>query len=464
LKEGGDMETILVVDDDQGMRELIEILLTREGYGVRTAADGREASELLGRERFDLVVTDLKMPRVDGIDLLKQVKEISPETPVIIVTAFASGETALTAMKEGAYDYLEKNFDVNDLLGLVRDALRKKTVEQPALAPPPGEVPSPILFGRMVGRSRAMNRVYDTVRKVADTTANVLILGESGTGKELVARAVHDTSSRRDRPFVVINCGGIPDNLLESELFGYMKGSFSGAYADKPGLFEVAHGGTVFLDEIGELPPFLQVKLLRVVQEKTFLRIGGSKEITVDVRIISATNQDLEARVREKKFREDLFYRLNVIPLRIPPLRERKEDIPLLVDHFIRKYAREFGKEVRKISPFALDLLAGYPFPGNVRELENIIERSVALEMTNIILPENLILKGNGQEAAVPGGQPAPDIPDGGIDLNAELAFYEGELIGKAMKKAGGSKTAAAKLLSVSFDSLRYRMEKLGLD
>lgn len=458
------METILVVDDDQGMRELIEILLTREGYGVRTAADGREASELLGRERFDLVVTDLKMPRVDGIDLLKQVKEISPETPVIIVTAFASGETALTAMKEGAYDYLEKNFDVNDLLGLVRDALRKKPVEQPALAPPPGEMPSPILFGRMVGRSRAMNRVYDTVRKVADTTANVLILGESGTGKELVARAVHETSSRRDHPFVVINCGGIPDNLLESELFGYMKGSFSGAYADKPGLFEVAHGGTVFLDEIGELPPFLQVKLLRVVQEKTFLRIGGAREITVDVRIISATNQDLVARVREKKFREDLFYRLNVIPLRIPPLRERKEDIPLLVDHFIRKYAREFGKEVRKISPFALDLLAGYPFPGNVRELENIIERSVALEMTNIILPENLIFKEPGREDDLPGRPSASDIPDGGIDLNAELAFYEGELIGKAMKKAGGSKTAAAKLLSVSFDSLRYRMEKLGLD
>lgn len=457
------METILVVDDDQGMRELIEILLTREGYGVRTAADGREASELLGRERFDLVVTDLKMPRVDGIDLLKQVKEISPETPVIIVTAFASGETALTAMKEGAYDYLEKNFDVNDLLGLVRDALHRKPADRTEPSQPP-EPPPPILFGRMVGRSRAMNRVYDTVRKVADTTANVLILGESGTGKELVARAVHETSSRRDCPFVVINCGGIPDNLLESELFGYMKGSFSGAYADKPGLFEAAHGGTVFLDEIGELPPFLQVKLLRVVQEKTFLRIGGSKEITVDVRIISATNQDLETRVREKKFREDLFYRLNVIPLRIPPLRERKEDIPLLADHFIRKYAREFGKEVRKISPFALDLLTGYPFPGNVRELENIIERSVALEMTNIILPENLILKGNGQEAAVPGGQPAPDIPDGGIDLNAELASYEGELIGKALKKARGSKTAAAKLLSVSFDSLRYRMEKLGLD
>jgi two-component system response regulator PilR (NtrC family) len=457
------METILVVDDDQGMRELIEILLAREGYEVKTAADGREAVELLGKVRFDLVVTDLKMPQVDGIDLLKRVKEVSPETPVIIVTAFASGETALTAMKEGAYDYLEKNFDVNDLLGLVRDALRKKPADRAELSQPQ-EAPAPILFGRMVGRSKAMSRVYETVRKVADTTANVLILGESGTGKELVARAVHDTSSRRDRPFVVINCGGIPDNLLESELFGYMKGSFSGAYADKPGLFEVAHGGTVFLDEIGELPPFLQVKLLRVVQEKTFLRIGGSREITVDARIISATNQDLEARVREKKFREDLYYRLNVIPLRIPPLRERKEDIPLLVDHFIRKYAREFGKEVRKISPFAMDLLSGYPFPGNVRELENIIERSVALETTNIILPENLILKGAGQEAAVPRVPPVPDIPEGGIDLNAELAAYESEIIGKALKKAGGSKTAAAKLLSVSFDSLRYRMEKLGLD
>jgi len=455
------MAKILVVDDDRGMRELLEILLTREGYDVRSASGGREALGLFRKETFDLVITDLKMPQVDGIDLLKTIKETAPETSVIIVTAFASGETALEAMKEGAYDYLEKNFDVNDLAALVRDALRKKNGGPGEAAPVPEATP-PILFGRMVGRSRAMHRVYETVQKVADTTANVLILGESGTGKELVARAIHDISARANRPFVVINCGGIPDNLLESELFGYMKGSFSGAYADKPGLFEIAHGGTIFLDEIGELPPFLQVKLLRVVQEKTFLRIGGAKEITVDVRIVSATNQDLEAKVREKQFREDLYYRLNVIPIRIPPLRDRQEDIPLLADHFLHKYARAFGKEVRKISPYALELLTRYPFPGNVRELENIIERGVALETTNIILPENLILSGSPGRPPEAGPISVPEIPDEGFDLNEALAAYEIALIRKALKQAGGSKTKAAKLLNVSFDSFRYRMEKLG--
>ena len=451
------MAKILVVDDDQGMREFLEILLAREGYDVASATGGKDALRLCKKHKFDLAITDLKMPGVDGIDVLKSIKEISPETMVILITAFASGETAVAAMKEGAYDYLEKNFDVEDLKTVIKDALSKKGVkEEDAVFMKDVEVA--LSFGNMIGKSKGMLKVYSLVKKVADTTANVLITGESGTGKELVATAIHENSSRKDKPFVVINCGGIPENLLESELFGYMKGSFSGAHADKPGLFEVAHMGTIFLDEIGELPPFLQVKLLRVVQEKTFRRIGGTEDIKVDVRIISATNQDLEQKVKNSGFREDLYYRLNVIPVKIPPLRERNEDIPLLAKYFIEKYSKEFGKEITKISPYANRLLMEYPFPGNVRELENIIERSVALETTNIILPENLIMPGTGEideNTVLSAG-----IPEKGINLNEELARVEKLLIKKALQKANGSKTKAAKYLNISFDSLRYRLEK----
>ena len=454
------MAKILVVDDDQGMREFLEILLAREGYDVTLASGGKEAIGLCKKHKFDLVITDLKMPKVDGIDVLKTIREISPETMVILITAFASGETALAAMKEGAHDYLEKNFDVEDLKTVIKDALSKKGVkEEDAVFMK--DVEDNLSFGNMIGKSKGMLKVYSLVKKVADTTANVLITGESGTGKELVAGAIHENSSRKDKSFVVINCGGIPENLLESELFGYMKGSFSGATADKAGLFEVAHKGTIFLDEIGELPPFLQVKLLRVVQEKTFRRIGGAEDIKVDVRIISATNQDLEQKVKNGAFREDLYYRLNVIPVKIPPLRERNEDIPLLTSYFIEKYSKEFKKEIKKISPYALQLLMQHSFPGNVRELENIIERSVALETTNIILPENLVMPGAGgidEDAGLSAG-----IPDEGINLNEELTRIERLLIKRALQKTNGSKTKAAKLLNVSFDSLRYRLEKLDI-
>ncbi len=385
------MARILVVDDDQGMREFLEIMLTQEGYSVSTASDAGKALSRCRKEAFDLIITDLKMPKMDGIEFLREVKDLSPEALVILITAYASGETAVTAMHEGAYDYIEKDFAIDDLKKIIRDALAKKGVKRDdALFLK--EVEEAVGFGSMIGNSREMLKLYATIKKVADTPANVLILGESGTGKELVARAIHENSARVTMPFMVINCGGIPENLLESELFGYIKGSFTGAYTDKPGLFEIARGGTVFLDEIGELPPLLQVKLLRVVQEKTFRRIGGAEDIHVDVRIISATNQNLADNVKSGSFREDLYYRLNVIPLHLPPLRERKEDIPALTRHFIEKYSREFGKEIKTISAYALELLMHYPFPGNIRELENIIERSVALETSNIILPENLIL------------------------------------------------------------------------
>jgi len=453
------MAKILVVDDDQGMREFLEIMMTREGYRVVTAGDAGKALARCRKETFDLIITDLKMPKMDGVGFLKEVKQLSPETMVILITAYASGETAVNAMKEGAYDYIEKDFAIEDLKRIVRDALAKKGVKRDdaLFLKEGGEA---VGFGNMIGNSREMLKVYATIKKVADTPANVLILGESGTGKELVARAIHENSSRRKMPFVVINCGGIPENLLESELFGYIKGAFTGAYSDKAGLFEIAHGGTIFLDEIAELPALLQVKLLRVVQEKTFRRVGGADDMLVDVRIISATNQNLADNVKIGTFREDLYYRLNVIPLQLPPLRDRKEDIPILTKHFIEKYSREFGKEIITISAYALELLMQYPFPGNIRELQNIIERSVALETSNIILPENLILS---REISEEEEKTTPDLPDDGLNLNDELAIFEKELIEKALKKANGSKSRAAELLKISYDSLYYRSEKLGI-
>ena len=453
------MAKILVVDDDQGMRELLEIMLTEEGYQVNAVGDPRKALVQCRKESYDLIVTDLRMPKMNGIDFLRKVKDISPEMLIILITAYASAETAVTAMKEGAYDYIEKDFSVEELKEVIRNALAKKGVlyEDARFIK---EAEEAVGFGSMIGNSREMLKVYATIKKVADTPANVLILGESGTGKELAARAIHESSSRSGMPFVVINCGGIPENLLESELFGYIKGSFTGAYADKAGLFEIADGGTVFLDEIAQLPRMLQVKLLSVVQEKSFRRIGGTGDIQVDVLIISATNQNLADTVLTGSFREDLYYRLNVIPINMPPLRERKEDITVLTKHFIDKYSREFGKEIKTISVYAMELLMQYPFPGNVRELENIIERSVALESSNIILPENLVLvkeAGEKKSLAVDG------LSDSGIDLNDELAKFERMLIEKALEKASGSKTRAAELLKISYDSLHYRSEKLGI-
>jgi two-component system, NtrC family, response regulator PilR len=453
------MAKILVVDDDQGMRELLEIMLTREGYEVSTAGNAEKALARCRKEPFDLIITDLKMPKMDGISFLREVKDLFPETMVILITAYASGETAVTAMNEGAYDYIEKDFSIEDLKKIIRNALTKKGLKRDDSIFFK-EVGEAIGFGNMIGNSREMIKLYATIKKVADTPANILILGESGTGKELVALAIHTNSSRSQKPFVVINCGGIPENLLESELFGYIKGSFTGAYTDKAGLFEVARGGSIFLDEIGELPPLLQVKLLRVVQEKTFRRIGDAEDLHVDVRIISATNKNLGDNVKSGSFREDLFYRLNVIPLHLPPLRERKEDIPVLTKHFIEKYSREFGKEIKTISAYALELLMQYPFPGNIRELENIIERSVALETSNIILPENLILS---QKRVRNEGVVACELPDTGINLNEELEKFEKALIEKALLKAQGSKTKASELLKISYDSLHYRSEKLGI-
>ena len=453
------MAKILVLDDDQGMREFMEIMLAKEGYDVTSADSPVRAINLCRKTAYDLVITDLKMPKIDGIEFLKTIKDHRPETVVILITAYASGETAVNAMKEGAYDYVEKGGSIEELKQIVRQALLKNGLvsENQVLK---NETLETSFFG-MIGTSREMARVFATIKKVADTPANILILGESGTGKELVARAIHDNSARSKMPFMAINSGGIPESLLESELFGCMKGSFTGAYADRAGLFELARGGTVFLDEIGELPPVLQVKLLRVVQEKTFRRIGGGDDIKVDVRIISATNQNLKEKVKKGEFREDLYFRLNVIPIQMPPLRDRRDDIPLLTRHFIEKYAREFNKEVRMISSYAMELLMGYAFPGNIRELENIIERGVAMETSNIILPENLVLS---VEADAAEKNIDLNIPDTGFDLNAELEKIEKSTIEKALRKTKGVKTKAAEMLGVTSDSLKYRIEKLGVE
>jgi two-component system, NtrC family, response regulator PilR len=453
------MAKILVVDDEQSVRELLEIMLTREGYKITTEASPVKALQRCRKESFDLIITDLKMPKMDGISFLKEAKQISPDSIFILITAYASPETALAAMQEGVYDYIEKEFNMTDLKRIIRDALAMKN-EKHEDSRFIKEINHAESFGEMIGKDAEMLKIYATIRKIADTPTNILILGESGTGKELVARAIHENSSRKAMPFVVINCGGIPENLLESELFGYCKGSFTGAYSDKPGLFESAQNGTIFLDEVAELPSVLQVKLLRAVQEKSFRRVGGSEDIHVDVRIISATNQNLSEMVKSGRFREDLYYRLNVISLALPPLRERREDIPLLTEHFIKKFSRELGKEIKTISSYAMELLMEYPFPGNIRELKNIIERSVTLETSNIILPDNLILYKKNQKQTV---YPLPDLSDKRIDLNEELARFEKDVILRALEKTGGSKVKAAKLLGISDDSFYYRCEKLDI-
>jgi len=452
------MSTILVVDDDRSMRELLEILLTKEQYQVSLAASGEEAFQILDENTFDLVITDIRMKDINGIDVLKKAKKVSPETMVVMISAFATAETAVEAMREGAYDYVPKPFKVGDIKRIIQDTLTSKRT-----VPVEGSkdhVKDRYNFGHLIGESSQMRKVYDLIGRVAQTKTNILISGESGTGKELVARAIHQQSPRKDKPFVVINCAGIPENLIESELFGYKKGAFTGAGTDKEGLFEAAEGGTVFLDEVGELTPAIQVKLLRVIQERTFTAIGGTEEKSIDVRLISATNKDLEAEVINKQFREDLFFRLNVIHIPMPPLRERDGDLPLLGQFFIEKYSRELGKDVKKISAYAMDILGQYSFPGNVREFENIIERSVALEASNIVLPESLTLSHFKMDLPREDRRHIDLTPEG-INLEKVMAEVERDYLIKAMEMANGSKQKAADLLGVSLDSLKYRLKKL---
>jgi two-component system response regulator PilR (NtrC family) len=454
---------VLVVDDEEGMRDFLTILLQKEGYTVQAVSTGEEAMRMIADRVFDLVITDLKMPQMDGLRVLHRIKEVDPKVGVILITAYASPETAVDAMKEGAFDYLVKPFDVEEMKDVVRVALERK---QMGGAPRVSRDVAPrTRFDNILGVSPQMQKIYDLISRVAETPTNVLITGESGTGKELVARAIHEHSPRKDKLILPINCGGLPENLLESELFGYQKGAFTGAVHNKPGLLELTSGGTVFLDEVGELPLPLQVKLLRVTQEKRFQRIGGTEEIHADIRLICATNKNLEEEVIQGRFREDLYYRLNVIHIFIPPLRERREDIDLLAQYFLEKYAREMGKDVQSLSSYASEALKNYHFPGNVRELENIIQRGVALEQSKLILPESLRLADHKrQESSFPSMPSAPEIPSEGFDMERWLSDMEKQLIQKALEKTGGVKTEAARILGISFRSLRYKIEKLGLD
>ena len=450
---------ILVVDDERSMQEFLEIFFRREGFEVTTASDYGSAMLAVESDDFDVVISDVQMPDRDGLELLRAVKQDSPETVVIMITAFATTETAIAAMKEGAYDYVTKPFKVDELRLVVEKALEKKllTQENRRLR---SELRTQVRSRALVGTSSAMQKVYDLVAQVAGTKTNLLISGESGTGKELVARGVHEQSDRRERPFVAVNCGAIPENLLESELFGHVKGAFTGAVQGKAGLFETADGGTLFLDEIGELPSSLQVKLLRALQDKSVRRVGGNSDRAVDVRIVAATNRDLAEEVEAGRFRDDLYYRLNVIQVHLPPLRERMEDVPLLLRHFLEKYSREFEREVEGFSDAALEKVLAYPWPGNVRELENMVERAVALCREPRVSVEHLPpgIADPRQRAS------AGRLPVEGVDLDELVNEFERGLLREALTRTGGVKKRAALLLGISFRSFRYRLEKLGID
>ncbi len=460
------LSRILVVDDEESIREFFEIMLKREGYEVLTAVNGAQALETLKKTQVDLVISDIQMPEMSGLELLTKARELDPETLMIMITAFGSTETAVEAMKLGAYDYVQKPFKIDEVKIVIRQALEKRSLKLENVQLK-RELGTKYAFDNIIGGAPPMMRIYEMVRRVANTKSSVLITGESGTGKELIARAIHYNGPLKDKPFVTVNCGAIPENLMESEMFGHKKGSFTGAIADKKGLFEVANGGTIFLDELGELPLTMQVKLLRVIQEGTFKRVGGTEDVTVEVRLISATNKNLEQEVKAGRFREDLFYRMNVIQIHCPPLRERKEDIVMLATHFLDKFSKVLGINTKKIGNEAMEVLKRYHYPGNVRELENIIERTVALEPSPMILPESLprhMLE--AQQPSASGQLDANRIEidvETGIDLERLVADFERTLLTKALQQTGGVKKKAAKLLAISFRSMRYRVDKYGL-
>jgi two-component system response regulator PilR (NtrC family) len=454
----GPRRKILVVDDEESIRDLLGIMLRKEGYELLMAESRAAAARVLARDPVDMIITDVKLPDGDGIEILRHVKAVSPDTVVVVMTAYGSTETAVAALKLGAHDYLVKPFDVEELKIVVRNALEKQQLTQENLRFK-AEFRAQHGLDRIIGVSPAMAAVFEMVRAIAGTASTVLVTGESGTGKELVAKAIHALSPRRDSAFVSVNCGAMPEPLLESELFGHVKGAFTDAHQNKRGLFEVAHRGTLFLDEIGETPLPMQVKLLRALQERRIRRVGGTEETDIDARVIAATNSPLEQLVRERRFREDLFYRLNVIPLRMPPLRERRQDIPLLAEHFLKRYSEQMGKGPTTISSEAMDALGRYGWPGNVRELENVIERAVALETSPTVLAERLPAP---LRAATSGEAEVLELRPG-FDLDRYLNDLELDLLRKALERAGGDRAGAAELLGIKPRALRYLVRKHGL-
>ncbi len=437
----------LIVDDELNIRKTLRILLYDADFEVYEAKDINEAKDLINKQYFDIALVDLRLPDGSGIDILKSIKGEYPNTEVLIITAFASTDTAITAMKLGAYDYLIKPFNLDEIritINRIKEkiSLQKKVRELQQYAD---------AYQHIVGKSEAMRKVFNMIEKIAPFDTNVLITGESGTGKELVAKAIHEKSTRSEKPFIAINCASLPAELLESELFGYTKGAFTGAYVSKRGLIDEANRGTLFLDEIGEMPLTLQAKLLRFLEDKRIRPIGGTNEIEVDVRIISATNKSLNELLSKGVFREDLYYRLSTFEIKLPSLRERKEDIPILIDHFVRFFAKKFQKEIKAISPFFVDYILKQELKGNVRELKNIIEREV-------ILSENGYL-GSSYESYQKDEQIRTNI-DEKININEYLSNIEKELLFNALKKANGVKTKAAELLGISFREFRYRLSK----
>lgn len=450
---------ILVVDDEPSMREFLTICLRRAGHEAEAAEDGAQALARLDVDPFDLVITDLTMPGLDGMELLRRVTARADPPLVIMITAFATTDTAVEAMKLGAYDYLTKPFKVDEIQVVVQRALERVdlSAENQRLR---DELRSVQRLDGMVGRSAAMQKVFELVRRVAPTRTNVLIRGESGTGKELVAKALHNLSDRGRGPFVAVNCGAIPENLMESELFGHVKGAFTGAAGARDGVFVAATGGTLFLDEVGDLSLPMQVKLLRALQERSIRPVGGDRELPVDCRVVAATNRDLEAAIEAGEFRRDLYFRLDVVQVVLSPLRHRPEDITPLVERFFERLTRELHRELSGIEPEAMEWFLRYHYPGNVRELENLVERAVALESGPTLSAANLPRRSPSPE---PGILPRPELGEDGIDLDQAVADLERHLITAALQRTQGVRKEAAKLLGISFRSLRYRLEKLGI-
>ncbi len=455
---------ILVVDDERSMRELLNIVLKREGYAVVLAESGRAALSVLEREPVDLLISDIKMPDMSGVEVLREAKRIDADMVGIMVTAFASTDTAVEALRLGAYDYISKPFDVEALKAKVRNAMERRVLRQENVLLKRA-LRTTSSFSNLVGRSRAMQSLFDLIETVAPTNSTILITGESGTGKELVARAIHVNSLRHEHPFVALNCGALPETLLESELFGHMRGAFTGAASTKKGLIEVAARGTVFLDEISEMSPLMQVKLLRVLQERRYRRLGGTDEIEADIRVITATNRDLPQMMADGRFREDLYYRINVIAVHLPPLRERREDIALLAEHFLGRFRTQMGKRIDGVSAEALHLLEAYPWPGNVRQLENVIERAVALERSEAIQAASLpaeVCQGIDSRPARHEDENVA-LPPTGLDLPKHLDAQEREYVAQALSQAGGRHDRAARLLGITPRQFRYLLDKHGL-
>ncbi len=455
--------TILVVDDELSIREFLQIMLKREKMLVDVACDGEEALKLLSERSYDLIISDIKMPKVDGLELLSRVKIKDPNALMLMITAHGSTELAVEAMKKGAYDFLTKPFKIDDVKLRIEKALENRVLvqENSRMRKELGEKFS---FANIVGSSEAMTKVFDLIKRTAATSANVLITGESGTGKELVAKAIHYNSSVKDGAFYTLNCGAIPEDLMESEMFGHKKGSFTGAISDKKGYFEVADGGTLFMDEIGELPLNLQAALLRVLSDGTFTPVGSTELKKTTVRIVAATNRNLEDEVAKGNFREDLYFRLNVINVNVPALRERRDDIPMLVNHFVEEFSSRFGRQTQSLASETIEMMKVYNWPGNVRELENVVERMIALESGPHLLPDSLPTHiREPLKARLDVLQAELVWKRAGVKLDDVLSQVEREFVLKALEESKGVRKEAAKLLNVTMRSLRYRLEKLGL-